>query len=407
MRIGSLFSGIGGLELGLELALGGRVVWQVEREPWPRAVLARHWPKADRSVTDVCEAGAANLAPVDLVCGGFPCQDISPAGSGKGIEHGEKSGLWREYARILRELRPRYVVVENSAALPSRGLDVVLGDLAALRYHAEWARIGACDVGAPHRRWRCFVVAWLPDAVGLGCRRGAESGHRQLGPHGEARQLADPDSKRSRWGSKIAGRHFLDRPHGRRSQASSRTCKCDTAGRAPVADAHGRGRLGERVEVAADLQGAQRHEPDRCSAPVADTDVDGLHQPEVDEVRTRRHEPIVRAEQRGATMADADSIGFEGVERPGSAARPAIGGSAPSRGGTTGRDPVPSPSVRGVAHGVPGWLGDGPMPRAIEGPNLKTDGRAALRALGNAVVPAVAYEVGLWLRAIMDREGLH
>lgn len=324
MRIGSLFSGIGGLELGLELALGGRVVWQVEREPWPRTVLARHWPAADRTVTDVCEAGAANLAPVDLVCGGFPCQDISPAGSGKGIEHGEKSGLWREYARILRELRPRFVVVENSAALPSRGLDVVLGDLAALGYDAEWTRIGACDVGAPHRRWRCFVVAFLPDAVGLGCRRGTESGDRQPRPHGEAQQLAHPDSVR--WSRQ------------RHNAASAR-------------------------------------DANRRSAPVADTDVDGLHQPENDALRTRRHEPLGRAEQR--------------------------------RGGPTGRHPVPSPSVRRVADGLPRWLGNGPMPRAIEGPNLKSDGRAALRALGNAVVPAVAYEVGLWLRAIMDREGLH
>ena len=333
MRIGSLFSGIGGLELGLELALGGRVVWQVEREPWPRAVLARHWPDADRSATDVCKAGAANLAPVDLVCGGFPCQDISPAGSGRGIEHGEKSGLWREYARIVRELRPRFVIVENSAALPTRGLDIVLGDMAALGYDAEWARIGACDVGAPHRRWRCFVVAWL----------------------------ADTDS---------------------------------------------RGRLGQRVAVAPHLESAQRDKPNRCSAPVADTDGDRLHQPEGDEVRTGRHEPIVRLESGGAPVADTDGDRLEGKRRERLTRHTTTGG-APSRGGPAGRDPVPSPSVRGVANGVSAWLGDGPLPRAIEGQDLKADGRAALRALGNAVVPAVAYEVGLWLRAIMDREGLH
>ena len=299
MRLGSLFSGIGGLELGLELALGCEVVWQVEREPWPRAVLARHWPDADRSVTDVCEAGAGNLAPVDVVCGGFPCQDISLAGAGRGIEHGKKSGLWREYARILRELRPRFVVVENSAALPSRGLDIVLGDMAALGYHAEWARIGAVDVGAPHRRWRCFIVAWLPDADG-----------------------------------------------------------------------------------------------------------DRLHEPEVNEVRAGRDEPIVRPQQRGAPVADAHHLGREGVERAGSAARAAIGGGTPSRGRPTGRDPVPTSQVRRVADGLPRWMGDGPMPRAIAGSELRTDGRAALRALGNAVVPQVAFEVGLWLARIIEREGL-
>jgi len=330
MKLGSLFSGIGGLELGLELALGCEIVWQVEREPWPRAVLARHWPDADRTVRDVTQPGGLfgshytvdELAPVDIICGGFPCQDISPAGSGKGVTDGKKSGLWRDFERVLRRLRPSYVIVENSHMLPHRGLDVVLGDLAALGYDAQWARIGAVDVGAPHRRWRCFIVAFLPDAVGLGCGRGAESGHRQPRAHGEAQQLADSDSRR---------------------------------------------RIGQRVAVAPHLKGPQRDEPNRCGAPVADTDGDGLHQPEVDEVRTRRHEPIL-----------------------------------PPSGRSRGRDAVPSSQLRSVADGLPTWLGDGPLPRAIAGPELRSDGRAALRALGNAVVPQVAFEVGLWLRRIIE-----
>jgi len=159
MRIGSLFSGIGGLELGLEWAGVGYTVWQVERDEWCRRVLAKHWPDADRSVQDVAIAGSANLAPVDVICGGFPCQDISSAGKGAGLA-GERSGLWFDYLRIVRELRPRFVVVENVAALSTRGLDVVLAGLASSGYDAIWFPLRAASVGAPHGRGRVFVVAY-------------------------------------------------------------------------------------------------------------------------------------------------------------------------------------------------------------------------------------------------------
>jgi DNA (cytosine-5)-methyltransferase 1 len=155
--IGSLFSGIGGLELGLERAGVGRTIWQVEREPFCQAVLQKHWPDAER-FDDVKTVGRHNLKPVDVICGGFPCQDISYAGKGAGLA-GARSGLWFEYTRIIGELRPSYVVVENVAALRRRGLDTVLGDLAALGYDAIWLPIRASDVGAPHRRERLFVLA--------------------------------------------------------------------------------------------------------------------------------------------------------------------------------------------------------------------------------------------------------
>ncbi len=190
IHMGSLFSGIGGLEIGIGAALAEagiphRVVWQVEREPFPRSILARHWPEADRNVIDVCQAGSANLAPVDLICGGFPCQDLSFAGKGAGIAEGTRSGLWYEYRRIVRELRPRFVVVENVAALLSRGLGIVLGDMAALGYDARWECVRASDVGAPHRRERLFIVAYS-DARGWGARGGSlggEAGEHESG-HG-------------------------------------------------------------------------------------------------------------------------------------------------------------------------------------------------------------------------------
>jgi DNA (cytosine-5)-methyltransferase 1 len=156
LTVGSLFSGIGGIDLGLERA-GMKVLWQVEIDPWCRAVLAKHWPGVER-FEDVRSVGADNLPRVDILVGGFPCQDISSIGKGAGIE-GKESGLWTEFARIVREIRPRYVLVENVPVLRSRGLDVVLGDLAASGYDMEWDCIPASAVGAPHRRDRIWIVA--------------------------------------------------------------------------------------------------------------------------------------------------------------------------------------------------------------------------------------------------------
>jgi DNA (cytosine-5)-methyltransferase 1 len=157
LTVGSLFSGIGGFELGLERA-GMRVLWQAETDPYASAVLAKHWPGV-RNHGDVRNVRAGAVEPVDVICGGFPCQDISNAGKRAGID-GERSGLWSEYARIVGELRPRYVIVENVAALLGRGIERVLGDLAALGFDAEWHCIPASAVGAPHRRDRVWIIAY-------------------------------------------------------------------------------------------------------------------------------------------------------------------------------------------------------------------------------------------------------
>lgn len=154
---GSLFSGIGGIDLGLERA-GFEIKWQVEIDDYASRVLAKHWPGVQR-YRDVREVGRHNLEPVDLIAGGFPCQDISDAGKRAGID-GERSGLWSEFARIVGELRPRYVLVENVTALLHRGMGRVLGDLATLGYDAEWEIVSACSFGAPHTRERLFIVAY-------------------------------------------------------------------------------------------------------------------------------------------------------------------------------------------------------------------------------------------------------
>ena len=157
MTFGSLFSGIGGIDLGLERA-GMTCAWQVEIDPWCRQVLTKHWPNV-RRYEDVSAVGGDTLEPVDVIAGGFPCQDVSVAGQRAGIQDGTRSGLWSEFHRIIRELRPRYVLVENVPGLFANGMGRVLGDLADIGYDAEWEVLSAADVGAPHLRKRVFIVA--------------------------------------------------------------------------------------------------------------------------------------------------------------------------------------------------------------------------------------------------------
>jgi DNA (cytosine-5)-methyltransferase 1 len=164
LTFGSLFAGIGGMDLGLERA-GMRCVWQVEIDPFCRRVLAKHWPDVRRH-DDVrtFPPGDGSEWRCDVIAGGFPCQDISGGGRKEGIG-GERSGLWQDFARTIRHLRPRHVIVENVAAILSRGLDTVLGDLAGMGYGAWWCCIPSAALGVPQRRPRVLVAA---DADGRG-----------------------------------------------------------------------------------------------------------------------------------------------------------------------------------------------------------------------------------------------
>lgn len=169
MNVLSLFSGIGGLELGLERA-GMSTVGQVEINPFCQKVLAKHWPSVPRhdDVRTTVEWWEMEERPrVDLICGGFPCQDISNAGKQAGIT-GERSGLWKPMRDTIRYLRPRYVLIENVSSLAVRGLDVVLADLAGIGFDAEWATLRASDFGAPHNRERLYVVAYPQGVDGGG-----------------------------------------------------------------------------------------------------------------------------------------------------------------------------------------------------------------------------------------------
>ncbi len=161
----ALFAGAGGGILGGKL-LGWRTVCAVELDAHCASVLAQRQNDGCLHPFPIwSDVRSFDGGPwdglVDVVSGGFPCQDISPAGKGAGIA-GERSGLWREFARIVREVRPGIVYVENSSALTTRGLDVVLGDLAALGFDAEWGVLGACTVGFPHGRQRMWIYATHP-----------------------------------------------------------------------------------------------------------------------------------------------------------------------------------------------------------------------------------------------------
>lgn len=173
LTFGSLFAGIGGFDLGLERA-GLACRWHVEIEPYFQQVLAQHWPHTGQwdDVRTFPPAPSEDWA-VDVVCGGFPCQDISNAGKRAGID-GSRSGLWAEFVRIVRVLRPQFVVVENVAAL-RKYLDRILGDFAALGYDAEWSTLSACALGAPHTRDRMFIVAYPP-----GCEVQQQCGREQF-----------------------------------------------------------------------------------------------------------------------------------------------------------------------------------------------------------------------------------
>lgn len=156
-----LFSGIGGFSLGLERA-GFETVAFCEIENFPRRVLAKHWPGVpiyDDVRTLTAERLAADGVAVDVICGGFPCQDLSSQGFRAGLA-GERSGLWAQIARLTGELRPEYVIVENVSDLLGLGFGTVLGDMAALGYNAEWHCIPAGYLGAPHERDRIWIIAY-------------------------------------------------------------------------------------------------------------------------------------------------------------------------------------------------------------------------------------------------------
>lgn len=243
-RIGSLFTGTGALDLAVMDVYGGDVVWHSQYEPpdkdgredtnqYAAKILERHWPDVPNlgDITKVdWQAVLDQYGPVDILTGGFPCRDVSSSGQRAGIAEGTHSGLWLHMARAISVLRPRLVVIENVEGLLSakaasdvepcahcvgdgptepalRALGAVLGDLASLGFHAEWARVAASEVGAPHGRKRVFVLAWpaAADPADLGHEWGGDARDGRAGS--AHRHLAIADAARAGWeGSGLRGR---------------------------------------------------------------------------------------------------------------------------------------------------------------------------------------------------------
>lgn len=195
MIVGSLFSGIGLLDLGLERAGLGSPAWQVEIDPFCRQVLARHWPEVPRH-DDVRTFQPCST--VDVVAGGFPCQPHSVAGQRLGAA--DHRHLWPEYARVVRAAGPKIVIIENVPGLRTSALREVLADLAAMGFDAEWCHFAAGALGAPHRRDRLWLAATHPDRVGVRLEPGWFCGPIRAALEAQSRrdrEELDPDAVRN------------------------------------------------------------------------------------------------------------------------------------------------------------------------------------------------------------------
>jgi DNA (cytosine-5)-methyltransferase 1 len=182
LKIGALFAGYGGLDMAVSQVTGAELAWVCEWDDAPSKILAHHYPDVP-NYKDVSKVDWSSVEPVDILTGGFPCQDVSLAGSRRGLKEGTRSGLWSEFAKAIEVIKPRLVVIENVRGLLTasaggdvehcawcmgdepdesalRALGAVLGSLADIGYDARWQGVRAADAGAPHNRYRIFIVAY-------------------------------------------------------------------------------------------------------------------------------------------------------------------------------------------------------------------------------------------------------
>jgi DNA (cytosine-5)-methyltransferase 1 len=230
LRLLDLFSGIGGFSYAAEYIVGGFTTVQfVEREPFCQNILSRHWP--DVPIHDDITTFNPKPHSADVVCGGFPCQDISTAGKQAGIKQGTRSGLFYELIRVVRLVRPQYVVLENVSAILANGLDTVLAELAQAGFDAEWACIPASAMGACHQRDRWWLVAYPKDMLsnGRACQQQGQLGRQPLSKFGDSDWANAADSSGTglerRWKSGSTP-HRLN-PHWRQYVSQPVLCRGD------------------------------------------------------------------------------------------------------------------------------------------------------------------------------------
>jgi DNA (cytosine-5)-methyltransferase 1 len=381
LKIGSLFAGYGGLDMGIKDVLDAETVWFSEFDKAPSAILAHHWPDIPNH-GDITQIDWANVEPVDILTGGFPCQDVSLAGARKGLKDGTRSGLWSEFARAIETLKPRLVVIENVRGLLSaaaggsvesdpwgvgdgatrpvvNALGAVLGDLVSLGYDAEWCGVRAADAGAPHGRYRIFIVAH-PEHNGNASREGggcvgtftAQGGHERFAPSANVE------------------------PAGASRGGTIATATADTSGER--FGEHARESFAEETRSAssdlADGAGRSRADSDR-GATVADTDNSGRGEP--------RRPVTVRPEQSPAEHNRVD-VGW-GVYEPAIRRWEHLSGRvAPPPTNPDGRDGSHRLSARFVE-----WMMGLPVGHVTD-PAIGLTRNEQLKALGNGVVPQQA-----------------
>jgi DNA (cytosine-5)-methyltransferase 1 len=348
-RIGSLCTGYGGLDMAVQQVFGGELAWVADNDPGATATLTHHHPHVP-NLGDLTTTKWEDVEPVDILCGGYPCQPFSSAGLRKGTD--DARHIWPHIAHALRVLRPRVAVFENVAGHLRLGFDAVLADLARLGFDAQWCLVRASEVGAPHRRERLFLLAWPshPESAGrAGLRVRGRVAERGAAP-------ADTDSERG---------------HGRTARAGQ-TGREVSAGHA-AADTDG-GRLAGYGELPAGRNAVwhgQRDDVDGCGpAAAADTDRLGL----------RPDEPELRPGQPNADWGRFDSA----IRRW----EHATGRPAPRA--TDDRDRLSPAFVE--------WLMGLPAGHVTDVPELSRT--AQLKALGNGVVPQQAAAA---LRLLLDR----
>ncbi|MCY0924808.1 DNA cytosine methyltransferase [Streptomyces sp. H27-H1] len=383
LRIGSLCTGYGGLDMAVQAVMGGSLTWVADNDPGAARILAHRFPDVP-NLGDLTEADWHQVGPVDVVCGGYPCQPFSSAGKRKGVT--DDRHIWPHIARALGVLRPRYAVFENVAGHLSLGFDTVLADLAALGFDAQWRTLRASDVGAAHQRNRLFLLAWPADPGGAGLAWGRAG---RTAPHGGRLAAADAvDVGGDRGGARGAGRHE------------------PAARRLPAADAVGRGLQGcpsgDGAEPSQQLTDADGPDVQRGTA--ADPEGVGEREP-ADQAHPLAGSGDARPVPGGRSVLAASDPSGDGRQqgRP-EPARQQGGpdtplGSAPDWGPYTtaitrwehviGRPaPRPTDPVGRLNPPLVEWLMGLPEGHVTDVPGLSRT--AQLKALGNGVVPQQA-----------------
>lgn len=364
-RIGSLCSGYRGLDAAVEAVFGGTTAWVSDIDPGASAILAHHWPQVP-NLGNLTTVDWSAVEPVDIVCGGYPCQPFSDAGKRLGVN--DERHIWPYIATALRVLRPRYAIFENVGGHLRRGFDTVLADLASIGFDAEWCTVRASEVGAPHPRRRLIILATPADPANLGHQRARSARDWRTGS--ADRDLAAPDTKR----------------HGQQGQRGNAGADAER----PAAPTFGCGLVGGGA-VASDADGGRfEGHPERDSwaedgQPEGQSGLDALG-------RGVRGEAPADTAGVGRGEGWPESARLEG--RPGSP-----GGSAPDWGqydaairrweAVTGRAAPGAVDDRGrLSPAFVEWMMGLPAGHVTDVPGLSRN--AMLKALGNGVVPQQA-----------------